>query len=321
MKKGIKVISLSVALFGLIQFIRPRPHEYIEPHKKDDLAGLPETIGEILKNSCFDCHSPTPALGWFDNLTPINFLVDSHIQSGMDALDFSDWNELTKAKQKSILYYGLNKIISGEMPPSTYSFVHRSAKLNGEQIRSIKDYLISISPRQGPDDSPRTAVPRKNKNRGQRDEPEKGYAWVRPAPNGIEYIPGYRDWVAIGSTDRFDNGTIRLIFANPVAVDAIKKQRTNPWPDGSILAKVLWKQKINAQGMVSTGEFVHVEYMIKDARAYAKTQGWGWARWKGDQLRPYGSSASFVNECIQCHKPVRDNDNVFTIPLNPIDIQ
>jgi hypothetical protein len=84
---------------------------------------------------------------------------------------------------------------------------------------------------------------------------------------------------------------------------------------------VLWKQEVDNNGIVSTGEFVHVEYMIKDTKKYAETEGWGWARWKGKDLKPYGNSASFVNECIKCHRPVKDNDNVFTKPLNLMNLQ
>src|SRR5690606_20182565 len=198
---------------------------------------------------------------------------------------------------------------------------HPLAKLDKKQINLIKNYLLSIAT------SPETDSSKVKKSEREypvplRNNPaDKEYDWVKPAPNGIRFIPDYRNWMAISTTDRFDNGTIRIIFANKKAVAAIRNKQTNPWPDGSIFAKVLWKQKISPQGIVTTGEFIHVEYMIKDAEKYAATQGWGWARWKGDKLTPHGKSATFVNSCINCHKPVRDNDNVFTKPLNLIELQ
>jgi hypothetical protein len=33
------------------------------------------------------------------------------------------------------------------------------------------------------------------------------------------------------------------------------------------------------------------------------------------QLTSYGKNAGFVNECMRCHKPMKDEDYVFTIPL------
>ena len=52
--------------------------------------------------------------------------------------------------------------------------------------------------------------------------------------------------------------------------------------------------------------------MIKDQQKYADTGGWGYARWRGMELEPYGKDASFVQECVACHTPVKNNDYVFT---------
>lgn len=320
MKKGTIVLLAVAIIIGLLQFIQPEEVIYKKIEKREALAGVPKRINKILQNSCFNCHSSSSQLEWYDKMTPFNFLVNSHIQKGRKALNFSNWENLTPAKQRGTLYYGLNKIIAKEMPPSSYTLVHPSAKLNEEEIGLIKNYLISITPLKVTDSSQVKKSDKEYRSWVQNNQRAKKYDWVKPAPNGIEYIPNYRDWKVISTTDRFDNGTIRIIFANKDAVAAIRNKQTNPWPDGSILAKVLWKQEISSEGIVSTGEFIHVEYMIKDAKKYAKTQGWGWARWKGDKLTPHGKSAAFVNACIQCHKPVQNNDNVFTKPLKLIKL-
>jgi hypothetical protein len=58
-----------------------------------------------------------------------------------------------------------------------------------------------------------------------------------------------------------------------------------------------------------------VEFMIKDSRKYASTEGWGWARWRGLDLQPYGKNANFVAECTGCHAPLRNNDYVYSLPI------
>jgi len=58
-----------------------------------------------------------------------------------------------------------------------------------------------------------------------------------------------------------------------------------------------------------------VEFMIRDRKKYAGTLGWGWARWRGGDLKPYGKDAGFSEECVGCHTPVRSSDYVFTEPL------
>lgn len=139
---------------------------------------------------------------------------------------------------------------------------------------------------------------------------------VRPAPNGIEMPEGFRDWRLIASSHRSDNNTMRVILGNDTAVQAARYNRTNPWPDGTILAKIVWKNRTHEKWSAATvpGEFVHYEFMIKDSKKYSGTGGWGFARWKGKNKKPYGEDASFVQECFGCHTPMKENDYVFTHP-------
>jgi len=139
---------------------------------------------------------------------------------------------------------------------------------------------------------------------------------VAPAPNGIELPAGYRDWRLIGSSHRTDNNTLRVILGNDAAIAAARAGRTNPWPDGARLVKLVWKDVTHEAWDRATvpGAFVHAEFMIKDSASYPDTGGWGFARWLGQEQQPYGADANFVQECFSCHTPVKDNDYVFTHP-------
>ena len=139
---------------------------------------------------------------------------------------------------------------------------------------------------------------------------------VSPAPNGIKFPAGYQDWRVISMSHRVDNNTVRIIYGNDAAIRAARAGNTNPWPDGAILGKVVWKQKPEAhwQSAIAPDKFVHAEFMFKDANKYASTGGWGWARWKGLDQKPYGKNANFSQECVACHTPVKHRDWVFTSP-------
>lgn len=139
---------------------------------------------------------------------------------------------------------------------------------------------------------------------------------VEPAPNGIKLPEGYKDWRMIGSSHRTDNNTLRVILGNDTAITAARAGNTNPWPDGSILAKLVWKDTTHEHWPTATvpGDFVHAEFMIKDAAQHKETGGWGFARWVGKQQEPYGKDRQFVQECFSCHTPMKDNDYVFTAP-------
>ncbi|MDH3594848.1 MAG: cytochrome P460 family protein [Rhodospirillales bacterium] len=148
-----------------------------------------------------------------------------------------------------------------------------------------------------------------------------GLAWAAghgpaAAPNGIELPKGYKDWRVIASSHRTDNNTLRVILGNDRAIEAARVGRTNPWPDGAILAKLVWKDRNDENWDAATvpGRFVHAEFMFKDAKKYRETGGWGFARWLGAEQKPYGDDAAFVQECFGCHTPVESRDYVFTTP-------
>ena len=142
-------------------------------------------------------------------------------------------------------------------------------------------------------------------------------AWAAdPAPNGIPYPEGWQNWPVIAVSYRTDNDTIRVIVGNTAARDAVRAGTTNPWPDGAVLGKVVWKATdLPAwEAAKAPAAFVHAEFMFKDTAKYAATKGWGWARWKGLDQKPHGDDAGFAEECIACHTPVAARDYVFTDP-------
>lgn len=131
--------------------------------------------------------------------------------------------------------------------------------------------------------------------------------------HGIDYPGGWQNWSTIAVSHRVDNSTLRVILGNEVAVNAARSGQTNPWPDGAILAKVVWQdtELENWKAAQAPGEFVHAEFMFKDSGRYPSTYGWGWARWLGLDQQPFNQGEQV---CISCHTPVKDRDWVFTDP-------
>jgi Cytochrome P460 len=129
----------------------------------------------------------------------------------------------------------------------------------------------------------------------------------------ISYPEGWQDWATIAVSHRTDNNTLRVILGNDIAVEAARSGNTNPWPDGAVLGKVVWKDSEleNWPAATAPGQFVHAEFMFKDSRKYAETFGWGWARWVGLEQVPF---AGGTQVCSSCHTPVRNRDWVFTDP-------
>lgn len=135
------------------------------------------------------------------------------------------------------------------------------------------------------------------------------------ASHGVDYPAGWQNWATIAVSHRTDNNTIRVILGNDVAVKAARSSNTNPWPDGAILGKVVWKdsQLENWKTATAPGKFVHAEFMFKNSEKYNKTYGWGWARWVGLEQKPFTKG---MQVCTNCHTPVKNRDWVFTEPAS-----
>lgn len=139
---------------------------------------------------------------------------------------------------------------------------------------------------------------------------------VPPAPNGIEFPADYRDWQVISLSHRVDHKSMRAILGNDVAIAAARAGQTHPWPEGAVLGKIVWKEAPEKHWptAIAPAEFIHAEFMYKDSEKWSDTDGWGYARWVGNDLAPYGKDAGFVQECVACHTPVKGQDWVYTVP-------
>jgi hypothetical protein len=216
------------------------------------------------------------------------------------------------------LFEAVNMIQMGAMPLPSYLKVHPDAKVTPEDLAVLRNYLgqtPAVDPAKAADmaAADASAAEAEYSKWVQASGPRMN---VQPEFNGVGFMPDYKNWKVISNTDRFDNHTMREILGNDVAFKAIAEGHINPWPDGTVFAKVTWAQAApDGQGLVKTGKFVQTELMIKDSQKYASTDGWGWGRWRGTELKPYGKDAAFQNECTGCHEPVRKNDFVYTMPF------
>ncbi|RFM27470.1 heme-binding domain-containing protein [Deminuibacter soli] len=305
-KKTIVAVLIAAGALAM-QFVRPG----IEAPPANGELEVPPEVKVIIVKGCYDCHSNKANLRWYDQVAPAYWLVAGHIKDGRKALNFSQWQNLTVPEQNAKLWECVNQVISGDMPLPGYTAVHGSAKISPRELQVLKSYVTSLAPHIHVDSA------KTHDADTQLQQWYKDSAGVQQAPvaaNGVAFIPDYKNWQAVSTTERFDNGTMRVILGNDVAIQALHSN-VRPWPDGTVFAKVAWDQLNDRDSSIHTGAFKQVEFMIKDAKKYAGTKGWGWARFRTMKLVPYGKDALFTTECVNCHRPVKDNDFVFTLPV------
>ena len=303
MKRMVTGIAAACVLaFLLAQFIRPSI-----PQGPAAEIHLPANVKAVLEKDCYSCHSNERRLAWFDEVQPAYWLVRKDILEARAGLNFSTIGSKPEGAQRGALYESVAMMQLGAMPLPRYVQLHPEAKVTAEDIEIIKEYL---SPWSSP-------IPRAATDEAGVGAPVRaGHDSVMPSPNRIPYEEDWREWRLIAVTDRGDNRQFRMILGNDVAVKAAREGNVHPWPDGAKFAKIAWWQQQRADGLVVPGAFFQIEMMIKDAQRFRDSDGWGWARWRGVDLKPYGKDATFVQECTGCHLPMRGNDYVYTQPFS-----
>lgn len=313
---SIKKIIKGVLLVILIIIIGYQFRDIVtNPPITGDFTEVPAEVKTILKNSCYDCHSNETELSFYNKLPFVAEMVRKDVEKGRKKVNFSEWDKYSEKERKSILYNILTKIKKDIMPPKNYVFMHPNAEISKGQLASIEAYINGLDKNLG------IKEPEKDKVEFEKDyttwiNNRKKKKTIENAPNGIEFPEDYRNWQVVSSSFRKDHNSLRVILGNEIAIKAINENKTNPWPDGSILGKVVWNQRSdeNWEAAIVPSTFIHAEFMFKDSEQYKNTNGWGWARWVGQELTPFGKDANFSQSCIECHTPVKERDYVFTTP-------
>jgi Cytochrome P460 len=130
------------------------------------------------------------------------------------------------------------------------------------------------------------------------------------APTGVTIPKGYRNWQVVAPSQRDDKDEIRVILGNNIAMKAFRAN-TLPFPDGTILAKLAWKrvQSTEFPKTFIPGVAPRIEFMVKDAKKYAGTGGWGFGRF----VNGAPADEKEHGTCWPCHEAnVKGHDWVFT---------
>ena len=123
-------VGALVALFLLIQLVPyGRAHDNPPVTKA---AALPPAAQKLMTTSCGDCHTNLSEGPWYSNVAPVSWLVQKDVDEGRDALNFSEWDKPQPALDEIV-----EKIQSGEMPPTKYTIIHGDAKLNSAQKATL----------------------------------------------------------------------------------------------------------------------------------------------------------------------------------------
>lgn len=137
----VALILLAVLFIGA-QFFRPPKNDGGDSHS-GFLArySVPSDVEEILRNSCFDCHSNTTRYPWYAEIQPAGWFLNQHIMEGKKRLNFSHFDKYRVRLQHHKLEEILDQVEEGEMPLPSYTLIHWSAKLSPRQKERLNAWV------------------------------------------------------------------------------------------------------------------------------------------------------------------------------------
>ncbi len=138
-----KILLGLLIVFIAIQFIRPAHNTsgQLLPTDITKTLNVPDKILDVLKNSCYDCHSNNTRYPWYINIQPMGWIMANHIKDGKADLNLSDFGSYSKRKQANKLRAIAKSINDGSMPISSYTIMHTDAKLSEENKKNITNWV------------------------------------------------------------------------------------------------------------------------------------------------------------------------------------
>jgi len=143
MKK--KYILIAVILV-VIQFIKPTLNTDRYNEQTDFLAieKPTEVIAKQIKVSCYNCHSNTTQYPWYNNITPINFLINHHIKEAKSEINFSVWSKYSVKNKIHAIEECIEELEEDEMPLKSYVWLHNEAKISAKSKKELITWLQQL---------------------------------------------------------------------------------------------------------------------------------------------------------------------------------
>ena len=138
-------IGLLVVLV-IIQFFKPDRNISSEKSTNDitNKYAVPASVQEILKTSCYDCHSNNTVYPWYANIQPVAWWLADHVNEGKKELNFSEFLTYSPKKAHHKLEEVNEMVKEGEMPLQSYTIIHQNAKLSEPQKLEIATWADGL---------------------------------------------------------------------------------------------------------------------------------------------------------------------------------
>jgi hypothetical protein len=132
-----KVVGLSVV--GVLLAIQLVPIDRSNPPVRGEIE-VTEAVSEVLRRSCYDCHSNETQWPWYSYVAPASWILAHHVGEAREELNFSTWSALAEKDRSKMIHEIWEETSKGEMPLRSYLILHRDAKLSDEALATLREW-------------------------------------------------------------------------------------------------------------------------------------------------------------------------------------
>ena len=136
------LFAVACGVAVLVQFV---PVDQSNPPVTGEVSA-PDLVMEVLRNSCYDCHSNETRWPWYSKVAPVSWLLLEHVTEGRDLLNFSEWQGLPVEDREEALKDIWDMVESGAMPLPMYLRMHPEAEMTDLQLDALRRWTEGREP-------------------------------------------------------------------------------------------------------------------------------------------------------------------------------
>jgi hypothetical protein len=138
-----RVLIFLLVIFILIQFFRPKKNisEGPQPNNIATAYPVPDNVKTILAKACNDCHSNNTRYPWYNNIQPVAWWLNNHVQDGKKDLNYDEFTTYSLRKQYARFGQTKDLVKKGAMPLKSYTWIHKDAILTDEEKQALFSWV------------------------------------------------------------------------------------------------------------------------------------------------------------------------------------
>ena len=141
-----RILLILLIVLIAIQFIKPQKniHSGSQPNDISTLYVIPANVDSILVKACKDCHSNNTRYPWYNRVQPVAWFLDNHVRDGKKSFNLNEFTTYPAWRQYDKISEVKKQLDKGDMPLSSYTWIHKDAILTDAEKTAIEKWSQGI---------------------------------------------------------------------------------------------------------------------------------------------------------------------------------